>query len=525
MTDVAAEEDSEYLAQFGYKQELDRSLGRFSSFAAGFSFVSILTGVFMLFGFGFGASGPAFWWSIPVVAGGQFLVALLFAEVTSRYPLAGGVYQWAKNISRPFPGWMAGFLVVLAICVGSAPPAISLQVILPHIWSGFQVFGGADDIGTYATPNGAKNAVLLGAILIVLITIINIVGVRLMALLNNIGVFTELIGCTLLIVVLFAHTTRGPGIVLSTAGAGGGTAGVIGALLVASLFGVSIYQGFDAAGALAEETADPRRSAPRAILRAVAASALLGSLLVLAAQMAMPDILGSNNLELIASQGLPYIVLATLGPVLGTVFLICVAVSMCACALAVQAAGIRMVFGMARDGRLPFGKALSTVNPKTRSMIVTSLVMGVIPLGLLVVNLGNSQLFSTLAAIGSVLFYIAYLIVTVSMLVKRFKGQWPGPDHGPYFNLGKFGLPLNIIAVVFQTIVLVNLVWPRAEIYGDSAWYYRWGAFVFVGVMFLAGTGIYLYLDKKNRRQAGESDGVAREPLTPVERPVAVETD
>jgi len=43
--------DSDELAQFGYKQELDRSLGSFSSFAAGFSYISILTGVFQLFGF------------------------------------------------------------------------------------------------------------------------------------------------------------------------------------------------------------------------------------------------------------------------------------------------------------------------------------------------------------------------------------------------------------------------------------------------------------------------------------------
>ena len=45
--------DSSELAEFGYKQELDRSLGSFSSFAAGFSYISILTGVFELFGFGF----------------------------------------------------------------------------------------------------------------------------------------------------------------------------------------------------------------------------------------------------------------------------------------------------------------------------------------------------------------------------------------------------------------------------------------------------------------------------------------
>ncbi len=51
--------DSDELAKFGYKQELDRSLGLFSSFAAGFSYISIMTGVFELFFFGFASGGPA----------------------------------------------------------------------------------------------------------------------------------------------------------------------------------------------------------------------------------------------------------------------------------------------------------------------------------------------------------------------------------------------------------------------------------------------------------------------------------
>src|SRR5580700_4235001 len=57
--------DSDELAKFGYKQELDRSLGLFSSFAAGFSYISIMTGVFELFFFGFFSGGPAFIWTWP----------------------------------------------------------------------------------------------------------------------------------------------------------------------------------------------------------------------------------------------------------------------------------------------------------------------------------------------------------------------------------------------------------------------------------------------------------------------------
>ena len=71
--------DSADLAQFGYKQELHRTLGSFSSFAAGFSYISILTGMFQLFYFGFAFGGPAFFWTWPLVFFGQMMVCLCFA--------------------------------------------------------------------------------------------------------------------------------------------------------------------------------------------------------------------------------------------------------------------------------------------------------------------------------------------------------------------------------------------------------------------------------------------------------------
>ncbi|MFC9549938.1 APC family permease [Rhodococcus sp. NPDC056960] len=492
-------DEIDYLAEFGYKQELDRSLGKFSSFAAGFSFLSILTGVFMLFGFGFGFGGPAFWWSIPIVVAGQLLVAFLFAELASQYPIAGGIYQWTKQIASPFAAWTAGWVMILSSMVAVTGPAVGLQVVLPQIWSGFQVFGTAADIGTYSTVDGARNAVLLGSILLIAATVINILGVRLMALINNIGVFTELVGCTVLILVLFAKAQRGPDIVTHTDGAYSTSWGIFGAMLIASLFAVNIYCGFDAAGALAEETSNPRRFAPREIIRALVVSAILGAALVLAAQMAMPDILGQNNLDMIAAQGLPYVLKAVLGETFAKLFLVAVAISMCVCALAVQAAGIRMVFSMARDGKLPFSNRLASVNSKTRSMVGASILLGVAPVALLLVNVGNQQVFTTVASIALVLFYIAYLIVTVSLLIRRFKKQWPKPDHGPYFNLGSLATTINIAAVVFQIVALINLMWPRVEIYGDAGWYFQWGAFVFVGAALSIGWAIYFYLHRDGK--------------------------
>jgi len=90
------------------------------------------------------------------------------------------------------------------------------------------------------------------------------------------------------------------------------------------------------------------------------------------------------------------------------------------------------------------------------------------------------------------MFYIAYLCVTGPLLVARLRGKWPTAEHGPYFSLGRWGLPVNLAAVIFQAIVMINLAWPRAQVYGNDRWYYQWGAFVFVGI--LGGVGAVYYL-------------------------------
>src|SRR5206468_2363212 len=214
--------DTDELAKFGYKQELDRSLGWFSSFAAGFSYISIMTGVFELFFFGFGSGGPAFIWTWPAVFAGQFLVALCFAELAGQFPLAGSVYQWAKQVARPFTAFFGGWVLSVGAVVTLAAVAVAYQVIAPQIWSGFQIIGGPADIGLTTTPDGAKNALLLAAGLVVFTTVINMVGVKTMARINNFGVAAELVGVTLLIILLAVHITRGPGIVFHSFGTGAG---------------------------------------------------------------------------------------------------------------------------------------------------------------------------------------------------------------------------------------------------------------------------------------------------------------
>src|SRR5260370_35492191 len=92
-------DDARDLAGFGYKQELKRILGFYSSFAVAFSYISPSTGIFTLYALGLGTGGPFFFWSWPIVALGQFIIALTFAEVSSHCPVAASFCQWTKHLS------------------------------------------------------------------------------------------------------------------------------------------------------------------------------------------------------------------------------------------------------------------------------------------------------------------------------------------------------------------------------------------------------------------------------------------
>ncbi|HWC78334.1 MAG TPA: amino acid permease [Pseudonocardiaceae bacterium] len=477
--------DTSDLARFGYKQELERTLGSFSSFAAGFSYISIMTGVFQLFGFGFGAGGPAFIWTWPLVFLGQGAVALCFAEVAGQFPLAGSVYQWSKQIARPATSWMAGWIMSIGAVVTAAAVAVAYQIILPQVSLAFEVIGGPSDAGLSSTPAGAKNAIVLALGLVVFTTIVNLVGVKLMAKINNFGVAVELTGSVLLIIFLAVHIKRGPQHVLfDTAGTGSGHSwGYFGAFLVAALMSAYVFYGFDTAGSLAEETREPRRHAPRAILRALTAAFLVGGLLMLIGMMAVGDL----HSDQLGTAGMPYLLKSTLGTGLGDAFLICSAIAITVCCLAVQTAAIRMIFAMARDNRLPFSRALGRVSPRARTPIVPALVTGVLTIALLVVNIGNQRVFYILTSVAIILFYIPYLMVTAPMLVRRLRGSWPRPEHGPYFSLGRWGLAVNAFAVLYGAAMIVNLAWPRPAVYGNDHWYFQWGAVVFTVLIALIG--------------------------------------
>jgi amino acid permease len=225
-----ASRDEQDLARFGYKQELKRSLGVFSSFAVAFAYISPSTGIFALFALGLTTVGGVFIWSWPIVAIGQLLVAFGFAELSSHYPVAGSVFQWTKYLAGKAYAWFTGWIYLFAGVLTVA----SVCATLP-----FALIPAFNNMG-WNLANNHSNQRWIAVITLVAITVMNIFGVRLVAIVNNTGVLFEILGMVVFafIVALFHHH-QSAGVIFHT----GGTSLTTGTFLVAMFMSLYVIYG------------------------------------------------------------------------------------------------------------------------------------------------------------------------------------------------------------------------------------------------------------------------------------------
>lgn len=354
------------------------------------------------------------------------------------------------------------------------------------MWSGFQLVGTDSSV---TSASGAANGIVLGALLIALATVISSVGVRFMARINGIGVTCELIGMALLPVLLFGHAKRGPAVVMHTAGVSGNSPYLY-AFLASTWMAAYVMYGFDSAAELSEETVHPRRVVPSAILRALLVSFVGGGFMIVAALMAAPSLTDGR----LATNGIAYVLTSRLGTTLGRVLLVVVAIAIVSACLAIQNSASRVMFSMARDGRLPGARWLARVHPSAGTPILTGIAVGALAIGVLLINLGNPAAFAAVTSTSVVIVYLAYLLVTVPALRARLGRRLPGRPGA--FTLGRWGLPVNLFAVGYGVAMMVNIAWPRRAVYdpAGTSWALQYLALLFVAALLVVGAVVHRML-------------------------------
>jgi amino acid transporter len=442
--------DEQVLASFGYKQELRRSLKFFSLFAISFSFISVTAGIFLNFGFGLAHMGPASIWLFLVVGAGQVLVALVLAELGTRIPLAGYSYQWGTRLMNSTYGWFIGWTSLAWMTTGSA--GISSMAAAPILASLF----GWD----------ASNTTILLVIALVMtaiVTVVNVISVVVAARINNIAVFTEVIGTAfiglLLLVLWIAHTKPGGsiGILANTGGLSGGA--LLLAIPYAALMGAYTLAGMEVAADLSEEAIRARVTVPRAIISSVVIATIVGMIALIGFTVAIPNVTAITA----SATPIPDILTYWLGSNLTKVFLVFVVFSIFALTVVISAAQARLLYAMGRDNMLPFSGTLRRVNPGTKTPVIGLLVGMALTMLLILYGYLQSSGFVVLVSASATLPFLVYLMALIAY-ARRRPELAAMPDA---FSLGSAAGPVLVGAIVWIVAILLALIVPTGFWPGD----------------------------------------------------------
>jgi len=433
-------DDSEDVSRFGYRQQLKRSIRSFSSFALSFSLISITTGVFAGFGFAVRQFGPAVVWSWLLVAGGQFLVALVLAELSARFPLSGYGYQWTSRLMSPRVGFFVGWVLLVQFMTG-----------FPGICSAMGQYAEAMLAGGAGLPIASK-WITLG--LITVAALIHLFGIRLASFLNDAGVIAEIAGSisvALVLLVMFGPGHREPAMLFMDATSyPSGLPGGLQGFAVSLLMGAWCLTGFEAAADMAEETHRPATVVPRAVVWSLVSSSVGGLLMLAGFLFAMPDLRAVQA----SSTPLSDILLARLGPEITRGVMLVVFVSIFACALASLASATRLLFSMARDNMLPASSWLRRVHPR-RATPATAIIFVWLVSCIVVLSLERIEIITSVSAVAT---YIGYAVI----LVAAIRGM--RERHGcEGFSLGRWRPVVGPIALAWVIFLIAALTVPVAD--------------------------------------------------------------
>jgi amino acid transporter len=197
--------------------------------------------------------------------------------------------------------------------------------------------------------------------------------------------------------------------------------------------------------------------------------------------------------------GIAYVITRALNSTLGRALLAVVAISIVSACLAIQNSASRVMFSMARDGRLPGARLLARVSPRTGTPILTGIAVGVLTIGVLLINLGNPAAFAAVTSTSVAIVYLAYLLVTVPALGARLRRRLPPRRHGG-FSLGRWGLPVNLFAVGYGTAMMVNIAWLRQAVYdpAGTSWVLQYLALLFVAALVVLGVVLHRLLRRRS---------------------------
>ncbi|MEW6125473.1 MAG: amino acid permease [Acidobacteriota bacterium] len=437
-------EDARELGKLGYAQELFRTMGGFSNFAISFSIISILTGAVTLYGHGLAMGGPAemaFGW--PLVTLFTLTVALSMAELASSLPTSGAMYHWSSELGGKGWGWFtAWFNIVGNITVLAGIDYGCAQFVTPLL-------------GLDATT---KNLLLVYAAILISQALINHYGIRLVAWLNDFSVTVHIIGVIAIVGAILFFAPKQPAsfffkaVTNNTQNYPYWWAFIIGLLQAQWTF-----TGYDASASVSEETIDPRRRAPWGIVLAVVVSSIVGYLLLFALTISITDIATVLNTKDASGNDVPAVITIlqmALGAKAGAIFSLLAAMAMWFCGLSAVTWCSRVVYAFSRDEGFPASQLFKQVNEKHQTPAAAIWLCIIVAFAAAV----YSGAYPVITSISVIALYFSYIIPVILAVHAKFTNH-KAIEKGPW-NLGRFSLPINLIAIVWVAFISVILSLP-----------------------------------------------------------------
>lgn len=482
---------------------LKKSLGALTNGALTFAGVGVFSGLFALYGFSMSSAGPAMFWGWPLTLITMGSLVLVFAQLASHFPFAGSMYQWPLMLAGGRVGWSIGWLYLAALF----PLMTAYYATLPLMMK--PLFGWDDSFST------DRNIILFAAAFAL---VWNLFDVGILGKLAEWGMVIEIVVTVGIVVLVFFLGPKDVGTftqmshVVTDAAGNASVEGLSFSSWLPALFGGGIFVSywvmytFENGGTLGEDTKDASRNAPRAIVGAFlfAAGCGLVFFVCLTASLANPEasILNGTPAQDAISLHLPdwtvklFLAVLTEGLIIATSTMF--------------AGATRHLFGMARDNQIPFGGVWTRTN-KAGQPWAAAILLTVV--SLLPVFVFKAKAASMVGAATAAM-YVSYFLVALVALYAVLKG-WPRTRA--VFNLGRWNVPVALVAVIGTGFSMVNLLWARAstnptfdQISGEetSSWYRHvpMGWYI-VGVPILLG--VVYYIGWHRKVLAGEEEGKA----------------
>ena len=492
----------------GYAQELFRSMGGFSNFAISFSIISILTGAVILYDYGLAWAGKAavmIGW--PLITVFVLAIAASMAELASAYPTAGGLYYWASKMKNKNWGWWTAWLNLIgqfAIVAGIDYAAAGFinATILDRVTGG--VFNTTEII-----PGILNGQLVTMGVILAIQLVLNIAGINLVALLNQVSVWWH-IGIVAIVVVFIFLTGKpdqsGIGLFdihpMDQGGSWNNNLGFInlqyGAattypIILAFFFSLLLanwtYTGYDASAHVAEETVGARMASAWGVFLSVAVSAVVGYIFLVALTTHLPNLTtlfpptletplqpGASQYYFGGGVAVVDILKYNLGQ-LGDLLAAGIAIAMWFCGLASLAAAGRMLFAFSRDDGIPASGWLKRVSRRYRtpanSLAAVAVVAWLFTLAAFIVGTGTAIVIIT--AVSTIFLYAAYGLV---IFMGATTSEWR--DHRVW-SLAGWSKPVAYVAVIWVVVLMVLFSFPTS---GNISWPFMAGIVVLLLVYY-----------------------------------------